>query len=68
MARSSTYHLHDRLLNGRLGPMLLDWTAEGNSAEDIAYELRRHHDIRVSISTVHRWLAIARAEAMEASA
>lgn len=63
MARTSTYSLHDRLLDGRLGAMLLEARAAGKTVEDIAFELRRDHDLKVSVSTLHRWLSIAESEA-----
>lgn len=66
MARTSTYHLHDRLLQGRLGDLLLGWRQSDKTAEDIAYLLRSEHDLKVSVSTVHRWLAIAQSEASPA--
>lgn len=67
MARTSTYALHDRLLGGRLGALLLEARAEGKTVEDIAFELRRDHDLKVSVSTLHRWLPIAEAEARQAA-
>lgn len=59
MGRTSTYHLHDRLLGGTLKALLLESKAQGKTAEDIAFELRRDYDLKVSVSTVHRWVAIA---------
>src|SRR5690606_17504463 len=63
MARTSTYHAYDRLLEGRLGPLLLDAKRDGRSVEDIAFELRAEHEIRVSVATIYRWLSIAESEA-----
>jgi hypothetical protein len=43
MARSSTFPLVDRILDGRLGDLLTDWRAEGATFQDIAYQgLDRH--------------------------
>lgn len=56
MARTSTYELHDRLTGGRLGALLLEAKAGDKTMEDIAFELRRDFDLRVSVSTVHRWM------------
>lgn len=67
MARTSTYHAYDRLLGGSLGRLLLAAKADGKSVEDIVYELRRHHDIKISTATVYRWLSIAEADAAEAA-
>lgn len=67
MARTGTYPVYDRLLDGRLGDTLLGWKAEGTSVEDMAFRLRLDHDIKVSVSTVHRWLGIAETEAAEAA-
>lgn len=66
MARTSTYHLYDRLLDGQLGTLLLAWKAADETVEDMAFRLRAEHDIKVAVSTVHRWLAIA--ETPEAAA
>lgn len=62
MARSSTYPLVDRILDGRLADLLTDWRAEGVTLQDIAYRLRSEHDIKVSIATVKRWVGLAEAE------
>lgn len=67
MARTSTYHLHDRVLGGQLGALLLQWRSEGKTVQDIAFILRSEHDLKVSVSTVHRWVAIAEAESAEAA-
>jgi len=68
MARTGTYPVYDRLLDGQLGPTLLAWRDEGISVEDMAFRLRSEHAIKVSVSTVHRWLAIAETESEQASA
>lgn len=64
MARTSTFHLYDRLLGGQLGSLLL---AESKSVEDIVFELRRDHDIKISTATAYRWIAIAEAERQAAA-
>lgn len=56
MARSSTYPLVDRILDGRLADLLTTWRAEGATFLDIAYRLRSEHDIKVSVATVQRWV------------
>jgi hypothetical protein len=63
MARTGTYPIYDRLLDGQLGALLLKWKAEGGTVEDAAFRLRSEHDIKVSVSTVHRWLALAESDA-----
>lgn len=64
MARTSTYHAYDRLLGGRLGAILLD---PDKTVEDLLFELRSEHDIRVSTNTVYRWISIAQKEAAGAA-
>lgn len=56
MARSSTYPLVDRILDGRLADLLTAWRNEGATFQDVAYRLRSEHDIKVSIATVQRWV------------
>lgn len=58
MARSSTFPLVDRILDGQLTALLTTWRGEGATFQDIAYRLRAEHDIRVSIATVQRWVDI----------
>lgn len=65
MAQGSQYHLHDKLLGGRLGPLLIEWRTAKVPAEEIVYRLRSEYDIRVSSATVLRWHDIAAAEAQE---
>lgn len=75
MANASTYHLHDRLLGGRLGPMLLEWREPRSeddkrpkfSAEEIAYKLRSEFEIKASAATVLRWIDLAETEAQAAA-
>ncbi len=57
MARTSTYPLYDRLLNGELGSMLLGWRREGHSFEEIAFRLRAY-DVEVSAETVRQWVKV----------
>lgn len=68
MAQGSQYHLHDRLLGGRLGPLLIEWRASEVPAEEIVYILRSEHGIKVSAATVLRWHAIALAESQDVPA
>lgn len=55
--RTSTFPLYDRLCGGQLAEILTGWQAEGLSQEEMTYRLRESHDVRVSKSTVRRWLA-----------
>lgn len=55
MARTSTFILYDRILDGGLQALLLGWRDEGVSVTDMAYRLR-DQDIRVAPETVRRWL------------
>lgn len=57
MPPTPTYDLIDRVLGGQLGRKLDAWRAEGLSSERIARKLEADHDITVSGTTVHRWLA-----------
>jgi len=56
MARTSTFLLYDRILNGKLEPLLLAWRAEGVSVTDMAFRLRAQEQIKVAPETVRRWL------------
>ena len=56
MARTSTYPLVDRLLDGKLAETLSAWEAQGDGIEEITYRLRSEHDVVLSTSTVRRWL------------
>lgn len=67
MSRTSTYPLVDRLLDGKLGEILLAWEREGDKPESIAYRLRSEHDVVISSSTARRWLDRARDAAEVAS-
>ena len=51
------YPLVDRILDGRLDAILSDWKNAGLSPTEMAFRLRLEHDIKVSPSTVLRWLA-----------
>lgn len=53
---ADTYPLYDRLLDGKLGDVLLGWRDEGIKNPEIAYRLRSEHEIVVSTETVRRWL------------
>jgi intein-encoded DNA endonuclease-like protein len=61
--RTSTYTAWDRALNGELSSVLAGYRASGMSLDDITHQLRADHDIRVSKSTVARWVVIAEHEA-----
>lgn len=65
--RTSTYNAWDRALDGTLTKLLLDWDAEGLPPEEIGYRLRSEYDVKVSRSTVSRWLIIAKTDAEKAS-
>ena len=55
MARTSTFLLYDRILDGGLQARLLEWREEGVSVTDMAYRLR-DKDVKVAPETVRRWL------------
>lgn len=55
MARTSTLDLYDRLLDGKVRPLLRQWAGEGLSLDEMAYRLR-DLEVTVSRSTVGRWL------------
>lgn len=61
--RTSTYPLYDRILNGRLGELLMGWRDEGASPNEMAYRLR-DRGVTVSPDTVRRWLKTLDAEAV----
>lgn len=61
--RTSTYTAWDRALGGELSAILSTYRADGLSLDDITYKLRSVHDIKVSKSTVARWVTIAEHEA-----
>lgn len=63
MARTSTYPLVDRLLDGKLAETLTAWNDQGAGVEEITYRLRSEHDVILSTSTVRRWLEKARTAA-----
>ena len=54
MARTGTFHLYDRLTNGRLAELILNWQAEGVTFDEIALRLRSE-GVVVSRETVRRW-------------
>lgn len=55
MSGSSTFPLHDRVLDGRLRPLLKKWRKAGISYQEIAFKLRTEHQIEVNPTTVMRW-------------
>lgn len=57
MARTSTFPLIDRLLDGQLATLLRSWDDDDDvSLDEMVYRLRADHGIQVSRSTVARWL------------
>lgn len=60
--RNSTYAAWDRALGERLGSILTGYRSDGLPIDEIVYRLRLEHDVKVSRSTVARWLKIADAE------
>lgn len=67
MARTSTLDLFDRLLDGKMRPLLRQWSVEGLSLDEMAYRLR-DLEVTVSRSTVGRWLKTLEAELAEPAA
>ncbi len=67
MARTSTLDLYDRLLDGKVRPLLREWAHEGLSLDEMAYRLR-DLDVTVSRSTVGRWLKVLEGEPAESAA
>jgi hypothetical protein len=67
MARSTTYPLVDRILDGRLGEILTTWRGEGLTLLEMTFRLRTEHDIKVSVATVQRWIADLEAESGDAA-
>lgn len=55
MARSSTFDLFDRILEGKLPSLLEQWRADGVSVTDMSFKLREY-DVKVAPETVRRWL------------
>lgn len=55
VARTDTFPLVDRLVPGGLAEYLTAARRDSDSFEDIAFHLRRDHDIKVSGETVRRW-------------
>lgn len=70
MARTSGYDLADRVLDGQLGDLLIDWADSDPRVSyfDMALRLRDEHDLHVSPSTLVRWLKLAREARSAASA
>lgn len=59
VARTGTFPVYDRLLDGQLAQMLTSWRADGATYLDITMRLRSDHGIAVSVDTVRRWVDIA---------
>jgi transposase-like protein len=49
-----TFPLYDRILDGELTALLVDWRAEGHSYDEITDRLREM-GVQASRSTVNRW-------------
>lgn len=56
MARTSSFALVDRLLEGTLADTLTDMRNRGMSYDGIARALDKQFDIELSGATVRRWL------------
>ena len=67
MARTSTYPLADRALNGQLGATLQDLRSKGLSFEAVAKVLVSDYDLDVSSATVRRWCDRLAAEPQDAT-
>lgn len=67
MARTGSYPIYDRMLDGQLGSTLRTWKAADVPVEEMTFRLRTAFDITVSVSTVHRWLATAAADSEQAA-
>ena len=67
MGRHSTLHLHDKIMGGRLKPLLREWRADPNPVtfDEIAARLRREHGIAANRETVRRWVKEVHAEDAE---
>lgn len=61
MANRSTFPLVDRLLEGTLADTLIAWDDEDVKPEEMAFRLRSEHGVRLSSSTVRRWVEKAKA-------
>lgn len=55
MARTSSFELYDRILDGKLRGLIAGWRAEGASLEEIAFRLREMK-VTASAGTVGRWI------------
>lgn len=54
---AGTFELHNRVIGGGLADRLRAERAEGLPWNEIAYRLRRDHDLKVSVETLRRWYA-----------
>lgn len=52
---AGTFELHDRVIGGGLADRLRTQRAQGLAWNEIAYRLRRDHDLKVSVETLRRW-------------
>lgn len=58
--------LVDRILDGQLDALLLDWTADGMSPNAISRKLLVEHDLDIGEDTVRKWIADASADEVPA--
>lgn len=63
--RTSSFTAWDRALDGKLVDLLARYRTDGLTFDDIVDRLRDDYDLRISRSTISRWVAIAEAEAGE---
>lgn len=60
--RTSSFTAWDRALDGKLVDLLSSYRTQGLTYDDIVDRLRDEHDVRVSRSTIGRWLEIVGSE------
>lgn len=68
MARTSSLHLVDRILDGRLAQELTERRAAGDSYNAIARWLAAEHDLEPTGETVRQWCITLGVEAQAATA
>lgn len=65
MPQPDLFPLIDRLVQGGLEAFLLRRRGEGDSYQQIAFDLKRLHDVDLSVETVRRWCIRLDAKAQE---
>ena len=60
---SPVFRMADRMVEGRLAQIIVDYHAEGHSHEHISRLLWAEHGIDVSGQTLRRWVPMLLAEA-----